>query len=55
MKDPDVPWQTSLRIAEKLRSGDVEIMLVKDAAHRMSEPEDLERICETLDGLLGRL
>jgi pimeloyl-ACP methyl ester carboxylesterase len=55
MKDPDVPWQTSLRIAEKLRSGDVEIMLVKDAGHRMSEPEDLERICETLDGLLGRL
>ena len=55
MKDPDVPWQTSLRIAEKLRSGDVEITLVKDAEHRMSEPEDLERICETLDGLLGRL
>ncbi len=55
MKDPDVPWQTSLRVAEKLRSTDVEIALVKEGEHRMSEPEDLERLCETLDSLLRSL
>jgi len=55
MKDPDVPWQTSLKIAEKLRSTDVEVILVKDGEHRMSEPEDLERLCVTLDGLLRGL
>ncbi len=55
MKDPDVPWQTSLRIAEKLRSKDVEIALVKEGEHRMSEPEDLERLCGTLDSLLRGL
>lgn len=55
MRDPDVPWQTSLRIAEKLRSKDVEIALVKEGEHRMSEPEDLERLCETLDSLLRGL
>lgn len=55
MKDPDVPWQTSLRVAEKLRSTDVEIALVKEGEHRMSEPEDLERLCETLDSLLRGL
>lgn len=55
MQDPDVPWQTSLRLAEQLRSTDVEITLVRDGAHRMSEPDDLERLCETLEALLRRL
>jgi len=55
MTDPDVPWQTSLRLAERLRSTDVEITLIKEGAHRLSEPNDLERLCETLDALLRRL
>lgn len=44
MADPDVPWQWSLRIAEKLRGGDVVVSLVKDGDHRLSRPEDLVRI-----------
>lgn len=55
MTDPDVPWQTSLRLAERLRSTDVEITLIKEGAHRLSGPEDLERLCDTLDALLRRL
>ncbi len=55
MGDPDVPWRTSLRFAEQLRSTDVEITLVKDGAHRLSEPDDLDRLCETLDALRRRL
>jgi pimeloyl-ACP methyl ester carboxylesterase len=55
MKDPDVPWQTSQRVAERLRSTDVELTLIKEGQHRLSEPNDLERLCETLDGLLRRL
>jgi pimeloyl-ACP methyl ester carboxylesterase len=55
MKDPDVPWQTSLRIADRLRSTDVEIDLIKTGEHRLSEPDDLERLCETLEALLRRL
>ncbi len=54
MQDADVPWQTSVRFAERLRSADVEITLVKKAAHRLSEPDDLERLCETLEALLRR-
>ena len=34
MKDADVPWQTSLRIARAVASEDVEITLVKDGGHR---------------------
>lgn len=53
--DPDVPWQTSLRLAEQLESADVEVTLVKSGGHRLSEPEDLDRLGKTLEGLLDRL
>jgi pimeloyl-ACP methyl ester carboxylesterase len=55
MRDPDVPWQTSLRLADRLRSGDVEVTLVKAGEHRLSEPHDLDRLCAVLAGLLNRL
>jgi pimeloyl-ACP methyl ester carboxylesterase len=51
MADRDVPWQTSQHLAEALDSSDVEVILVKGAAHRLSEPGDLarlERVIETL-------
>ncbi len=52
MKDLDVPWQTALRIQERLASNDVDVTLVKDGDHRLSEPNDLERLTRTLDSLL---
>lgn len=51
MEDVDVPWQTSLRLAEALEGGDVEVALVKGAAHRLSEPPDLERLERTVEAL----
>ena len=51
MADPDVPWQTSLRIAEKVETGDVEIHFVKSGDHRLSEPSDLERLVRVVDSL----
>jgi len=53
--DEDVPWQTSLRIMERLRSNNVEVQIVKSGGHRLSEPADLDRLCRTLDRLLGEL
>jgi pimeloyl-ACP methyl ester carboxylesterase len=55
MADPDVPWQTSLRLAGQLESTDVEVTLVKSGGHRLSEPEDLERLGRTLEGLVEGL
>lgn len=52
LDDPDVPWQTSLKLAQRLRSDDVELSLIKAGGHRMSEPDDLERLCTTLERLL---
>ena len=40
-RDADVPWETSLRLAEKLRSDAVKVTLVKDGDHRLSRDEDI--------------
>ena len=45
MADPDVPHRQSLRLAERLISQDVTLTLIKDGDHRLSRPQDLERIC----------
>jgi pimeloyl-ACP methyl ester carboxylesterase len=52
MRDPDVPWPTSLRLTEHLAGADVTVTLVKDGDHRLSRAEDLARLHRTLDGLL---
>ncbi len=54
MADPDVPWQTSVRLAEQLGSADIEVTLVKAGGHRLSEPEDLDRLGAILDRLLEK-
>jgi len=55
MKDADVPWQTALRLAERIESRDVEVTLVKDGDHRLSESRDLARLCDSVAGLVARL
>lgn len=55
MKDPDVPWETSMRLAAALDSADVETILVKEGDHRLSMPEDIERLCATVDTLSARI
>ena len=53
--DPDVPWRLSLELMDRLDSGDVELTLVKGGGHRLSEPEDLERLTRTVAALSDRL
>jgi pimeloyl-ACP methyl ester carboxylesterase len=54
LRDPDVPWRTSLRLAEHVAGADVRVTLVKDGDHRLSTPRDLALLHATLDGLLRR-
>ena len=54
LRDKAVPWQTSMRIMERLVSTDVVVTLVKDGDHRLSEPDDLERLCKTVAELSER-
>ncbi len=44
LADSDVPWRTALRLAERLAGQDVTVTLIKGGDHRLSRPEDLERI-----------
>ena len=53
-RDPDVPWETALRITERVTSEDVRVTLVKDGDHRLSRPQDLTLLRETLSALLGQ-
>lgn len=39
--DPDVPWRTALMLAERLRTADVRVTLIKDGDHRLSREGDL--------------
>ncbi len=49
--DPDVPWETALRLAGQLRSTDVQVVLVKDGDHRLSRGQDLALLLRTVAGL----
>ena len=53
--DPDVPYTLSLDLMERLRATDVEVTLVKDGGHRLSEPHDLARLTRAVAALSDRL
>ena len=50
-KDEDVPWEMAVRLAERLRTADVRLTLVKNGNHRLSEPAQLALLCDTVKTL----
>ena len=50
--DAAVPWETSMRLANRLEGSDVHVTLVKDSEHRLSRPADLELLRHALGTLL---
>lgn len=50
--DPDVPWETALRLAAHLQSPDVQTILIKDGDHRLSRPGDIDVLLGALQALL---
>lgn len=53
MRDPDVPWRHALRLVDALEGDDVRLHLIKDGDHRLSRPEDLALLTQTLDQMLA--
>jgi dipeptidyl aminopeptidase/acylaminoacyl peptidase len=53
MLDPDVPFETSLSLADRLTGSDVQVTLIKDGDHRLSRTQDIELLLRTLTGLLA--
>jgi len=50
--DSDVPWQHAMRLVSCLAEDDVVFSLIKDGDHRLSRPEDLERLVAVVEELL---
>jgi len=44
VKDEDVPWQHAAELVSRIARDDVVLTLVKDGDHRLSRPEDIERL-----------
>jgi pimeloyl-ACP methyl ester carboxylesterase len=44
VQDADVPWQHAVELCSRLARDDVVLTLVKDGDHRLSRPEDIERL-----------
>ena len=50
-RDDDVPWDISTRLAEALRSDDIQVTLIKDGDHRLSRDQDIALILQTVEAL----
>ncbi|HWV42007.1 alpha/beta hydrolase [Pseudorhodoplanes sp.] len=44
VKDEDVPWQHAVSLVSRIARDDVVLTLVKDGDHRLSRPEDIDRL-----------
>lgn len=54
-QDTSVDWRKSVTLAEKIEGTDVEVMLIKDGDHRLSRPQDLQKLCAAVDELVAKV
>lgn len=54
LQDPDVPWEHTLDLVAHLTGDWTTVSAVPDGDHRLSRPEDLERLTGILDRLIER-
>lgn len=54
-QDDAVPWRLSLDVAERLRSADVQVTLVKDGDHRLSRPADIAMLTGIVAALVDEV
>lgn len=52
MEDPDVPYTHAIRLMEHLSCDDAVLTLIRDGDHRLSRPEDIEKLLEAVSHLL---
>ena len=48
VQDPDVPWNHAVELVARIARDDVVLTLVKDGDHRLSRPEDLDRLLHAI-------
>ncbi|KAG8509491.1 Mycophenolic acid acyl-glucuronide esterase, mitochondrial [Galemys pyrenaicus] len=55
MKDDVIPWHTSMQVANRVISRDVDVILRKHSDHRMKEKADIHLLLCTIDDLIDTL
>jgi pimeloyl-ACP methyl ester carboxylesterase len=53
--DADVPWHRTTRLAELIRSADVQTILIKDGDHRLSRDTDIASLIQAVENVIQRL
>ena len=53
MQDQDVPWSHATKLMERLAFDDAVLTLVRDGDHRLSRPEDIERLIGAVEGMVA--
>lgn len=54
MRDSDVAWQRSITLMERLQGDDVCLTLLKSGDHRLSNADDLSRLCAVVEHLCAK-
>lgn len=52
-EDPDVPWRHALELANQIKGEDVVFTLIRDGDHRLSRPQDIERLLGAVEEACG--
>jgi pimeloyl-ACP methyl ester carboxylesterase len=50
VQDPDVPWRHAVELVSRFSRDDVVLTLIKDGDHRLSRPEDIDRLIAAVKG-----
>ncbi len=51
MRDEDVPWRHAMTLVEHLAGDPVVVTLIKDGDHRLSRPQDIDRLIAAVDAI----
>lgn len=54
-RDPDVPWERTVRLAGLIAGDDVQTWLIKDGDHRLSRPQDIAMILRAIEDVSGEV
>ncbi len=52
MQDPDVPWALATALMERFAFDDAVLTLVRDGDHRLSRPQDIERLIQAVEEMI---
>jgi pimeloyl-ACP methyl ester carboxylesterase len=55
VKDESVPWTHAVRLVARLIRDEVTLTTIPDGDHRLSRPQDIERLLKAVDGIAARL